>query len=267
MTLSRLADHGKCLMLLGLIPLASLAQTELPRSYAEAPAADTRHAFQITPYLWVTGLKGNVSPFKRGPTIGVEKSFNDVWRDLNAGGFINIWARRDRYVLSGDLLYVDTSESDIVEGLPLLGALEGKADNRLFMASLQGGYRVYQSEQASLDLLAGASFWDIDTRVYLQSGPLSVSRKESFNWVDPLIGLRAFYRLNDRFSVQAQGSLGGFGAGARHSHQAVVTVSYDWNEQFSVAAGYKVLDVDYRRGGHVFDTRMSGPVLGLTWRF
>jgi len=25
--------------------------------------------------------------------------------------------------------------------------------------------------------------------------------------------------------------------------------------------------VDYERGGHVYDTRLSGPVLGMTYRF
>ena len=267
MTPPCLPIHGKWWLLLGLAPAACLGQVGPLFSQAGAPAPDTRQAFQITPYLWVTGLKGDLSPFKRGPSMGIEKSFSDVWHDLNAGGFLNLWARRDRYVLSGDLLYVDTSESEIVQGLPLLGALEGTVDSRLFMASLQGGYRVYQSGQASLDLLAGGSFWHVGTRAHLQSRPFSVSHKENVNWVDPLIGLRVFYRFTDRFSVQAQGSLGGFVAGSRHSHQAVATVNYDWNEKLSVAIGYKVLDVDYRRGGHVFDTRMSGPVLGLSWRF
>jgi len=35
----------------------------------------------------------------------------------------------------------------------------------------------------------------------------------------------------------------------------------------SSSAGYKVLDVDYDRDGHVYKTRLSGPVAGLTWRF
>ncbi|MGE8591395.1 MAG: hypothetical protein ACN6OD_18675, partial [Alcaligenes sp.] len=203
MTLSRMLKHGPWLMLLGLAPLAAMAGSDRTAGPGAA------HALQLTPYLWVTGLKGDVSPFKRGPTIGIEKSFSDVWRDLNAGGFVKLWARRARYVLSGDLLYVDSSESRIVDGLPLPGALEGKVDNRLFMASLQGGYRILQLEQASLDVLAGASFWDVSTRARLQAGPLSTSYRESFNWVDPMIGLRAFYRFDERFSVQAQAGLGG----------------------------------------------------------
>ena len=50
-------------------------------------------ALQITPYMWAASLDGHVSPFERGPTIGVEKSFSDVMDDLNFGGFVNIWGR------------------------------------------------------------------------------------------------------------------------------------------------------------------------------
>jgi hypothetical protein len=35
----------------------------------------------------------------------------------------------------------------------------------------------------------------------------------------------------------------------------------------NVTAPYKVLDVDYDGGGHVYDTRLSRPVLGVTYRF
>jgi len=30
--------------------------------------------------MWAAGLDGHISPFRRGPTIGVEKSFSDVSR-------------------------------------------------------------------------------------------------------------------------------------------------------------------------------------------
>ena len=45
------------------------------------------------------------------------------------------------------------------------------------------------------------------------------------------------------------------------------TVNHIFTDNFSVSAGYKVLGVDYRKNGHVYDVRFSGPVLGLTYRF
>ncbi len=259
-------------LLLGLLPLVTLAHAQMN---AQIPALlpDTDawtsppYALQVTPYAWITGLSGESSPFKRAPTLDIEKSFSDVFHNLRAAAFINTWARRDRYVLNSDLLYVNTRESEVVGGLPLVGAAEGTVDTRLFMASLQGGYRVYDSEQASVDALAGFSFWDIRTRAHLTTAGRTKHHQESFSWVDPTIGLRAFYRFTPELSTQAQVHLGGFDVGSRISYQATLTLNYDLSDNVSVAAGYKMLNVNYRRSGHIFDTRMSGPVIGLTWRY
>lgn len=259
-------------LLLGLLPLVTLAQAQVSAQGPETlPDTDSwaspRYALQVTPYAWITGLSGESSPFKRAPTLDIEKSFSDVFHDLRAAAFINTWARRDRYVLNSDLLYVNTRESEVVGGLPLVGAAEGTVDTRLFMASLQGGYRVYDSEQASVDALVGFSVWDIRTRAHLTTAGRTKHHQESFSWVDPTIGMRAFYRFTPELSTQAQVHLGGFDVGSRMSYQATLTLNYDLLDNFSVAAGYKMLNVNYRRSGHVFDSRMSGPVIGLTWRY
>ena len=73
---------------------------------------------QVTPYLWAAGLKGDISPFRQAPSLHLDKSFSDVLEDLEFGGFINVWGRRDRFVLSGDLMYVDTSGNHASGPLP-----------------------------------------------------------------------------------------------------------------------------------------------------
>jgi hypothetical protein len=85
--------------------------------------------------------------------------------------------------------------------------------------------------------------------------------------VDPVIGARTFIPLSERFSVQAQADIGGFGVGAEFTWSAQATVNYIYNDRLSVSLGYKVLDVDYEDGGHVYDVRLSGPVMGATYRF
>ncbi|WP_411034849.1 hypothetical protein [Shinella sp. BYT-45] len=230
-------------------------------------------ALQITPYMWAAGLKGDISPFRRGPTIGIEKPFSDVMDDLNFGGFVNVWARHDRFVFSGDMMYVDTTDSRAFGPLPALIPLppgtvvEGSVDTKQFMATLQGGYRVIDTQDFTLDALAGARFWHISNDVTVSALGISRSYGESFGWVDPVVGVRAFLPITDKLSVQAQADIGGFGAGSDLTWSALATVNYTITDRFSVSAGYKVLDVDYDRGGHVYDTRLSGPVLGVTLRF
>ena len=260
---------------------AASAADQLGSLPARVDGADW--AFQATGYLWATGLNGNISPFRRAPTLHVEKSFSDVMDDLNFGGFLNIWGRYDRFVLSGDLMYVDTTDSKAagplpalqIPGLPALpagAAIDANVDTQEFMATLQAGYRIVDADGFSLDALAGARFWHISNEVAVTAshpliGSVSATHKESFGWVDPVIGARAFFSLTDKLSVQGQVDIGGFGAGSDLTWSALATVNYIFTDTLSVSAGYKVLDVDYSDDGYVFDSRLSGPVVGLTYRF
>lgn len=251
---------------------AADATVDMPEE--PVPAERPNWALQITPYMWAAGLGGSISPFRRAPTIGVEKSFSDVLEDLNFGGFVNIWGRYDRFVFSGDVMYVNTTDSHASGPLPPLPVpippgtvVNGDVDTEQFMATLQGGYRVVDTRDFTLDALGGVRFWHISNDVTVSALGLSRSYGESFGWADPVVGARAFLRLTEKLSLQAQADIGGFGAGSDFTWSALATVNYVFTEHLSVSAGYKVLDVDYDRGGHVYDTQLSGPVLGMTYRF
>nr|WP_244916142.1 hypothetical protein [Pseudaminobacter salicylatoxidans] len=241
-------------------------------------------ALQITPYMWAAGLEGDISPFRRAPTIHVDKPFSDVIDDLNFGGFVNVWGRYDRFVLSGDMMYVDTTDNHGSGPLPALqipglgitippgASVDAKVDTKQFMATLQGGYRIIDTPQFTLDALGGVRFWHISNDVTVTAshpaiGTRSATHRESFGWVDPVVGVRAFLPLTEKLSLQAQADVGGFGAGSDLTWSALATANYTVTEHLSLSAGYKILKVDYDRGDHVYDTSLSGPVLGMTWRF
>lgn len=252
------------------------ADATMPAPEAQPPllVEKSSGALQITPYMWAAGLKGNISPFRRAPTIGVEKSFSDVMDDLNFGGFVNVWGRYERFVFSGDIMYVNTTDSHTSGPLPALPGLlppgttiNGNVDTEQFMATLQGGYRVVDTPGFTLDALGGVRFWHISNDVTVNGAGLSRTYGESFGWVDPVIGARSFFHLTDSLSLQAQVDIGGFGAGSDFTWSALATINYTVNDNLSLSAGYKVLDVDYNHDGHVYDTRLSGPVMGVTWRF
>ncbi len=65
----------------------------------------------------------------------------------------------------------------------------------------------------------------------------------------------------------AQADIGGFGVGSDLTWSILGTVNYILTDNWSVSAGYKHLSVDYDGDGYVFDVDLSGPVLGLTYRF
>lgn len=224
-------------------------------------------ALQVTPYVWGAGISGDISPFRRGPTIGTRKSFADVLGDLNLGGFINLWGRHERFVFSGDLLYVATTDSKFVRGVPVVGAVDTSVDSRQFTSTWQAGYRLVDGSDFTLDALGGLRLWHVSNDVRVRVAGRNVKYGEDFGWVDPVIGARAFLRVAENLSLQAQADVGGFGVGADMTWSALVTANYTFSDHLSVSAGYKLLDTDYARNGHVFETTLSGPVLGITYRF
>jgi len=252
---------------LGFLNIAQAADLSDPSRLSDpAAAAKPISVVQITPYLWASGLSGDISPFKLGPTVGVDKSFSDILKHLNFGGFINLWARYDRFVFSGDLMYVSTTDTKIVRGLPLIGALKADLDSREFNTTLLAGYRVFDFPRFTIDLMAGARLWNVSNSVKIKA-PIVLSYSEKFGWTDPVVGIRAFYNFTDKVSAMAQADAGGMGVGSKFTWQALATLNYKINESFSASAGYKVLRVDYSSGGHVFDTTLHGPVIGATYRF
>jgi hypothetical protein len=93
--MNRIADKIRTLAL----PLA--AAFALGGAATQATAAD--HAghgwsFQITPYVWASGLGGDITPFTSAPTVSNSKSFSEILKDLDAAFFISGFARRDRFV-------------------------------------------------------------------------------------------------------------------------------------------------------------------------
>lgn len=224
-------------------------------------------ALQITPYLWAAGLNGRISPFRLAPTIQVEKSFGDVMKHFNGGGFLHVWARKGPFVANADVMYVNTTDSRSVSSVPIVGAIRGRLATGLFYATLSGGYRILDAGPVTFDALAGARLWNVYNRASIDFAFVSLGVAKSLTWVDPVIGGRAFLRLNDAFSLQAQGDIGGFGVGSKFTWQALGTVNYAFAEHFSASVGYKILRTDYARGGYVFDVTMAGPVVGMTYRF
>ena len=256
---------------------------------ADSTASDTAGAtkpwaVQVTSYVWAAGLRGDVSPFRRGPVLQVDKSFSETLSNLSAAGFVNGWARQQRYVASGDLMYVNTSSKGGTGELPAFhlpvigveipagGEIDGKIRTQQFMATLLGGYRVIDSPKFTLDTLAGARFWHISNKASVtvrgpSTGAISHNYREDFHWLDPVLGVRTFAHLTEQLSIQAQADIGGFGAGAKLTWSALATVNYVFSPKLSLSAGYKVVKVDYDRNGYVYDARLAGPVLGLTYRF
>ncbi|MDQ7260876.1 hypothetical protein NM680_03560 [Paracoccus sp. PS-1] len=227
---------------------------------AGLPATAQDWAGQLTPYVWATGLGGDLTPRAGAPTLSFDKSFSDVLEDLDGAFFLSGYARRDRLVILGDLSWSSSSREGLVPpGLPASGKLTQRS------LTLLAGYRALEAEGVAVDLLAGARAWSIKSSISVAAGARTASPRESF--VDPIVALRANVALAPRWSAILYADLGGFGAGSESTSQIVATANWQANDNLYISAGYRMLNVDYESGGTRMDVTMSGPLFGLTWRF
>ncbi len=97
----------------------------------------------------------------------------------------------------------------------------------------------------------------------LPAGAVSGSRA----WVDPFIGFRGVYQLDDQWHLAARGDIGGFGVGSESTYSLYGALGYKYSERLTLELGYKYLYVDYRSKGFDYDLSIFGPFLGVAFAF
>jgi opacity protein-like surface antigen len=86
-------------------------------------------------------------------------------------------------------------------------------------------------------------------------------------WVDPVVGLRGRFEINETVSLAGFASIGGFGVGSDLSFDIFGGMEYAFSERFSASAGFRYMSFDYDGGNADLELEMYGPVFGITAHF
>jgi hypothetical protein len=95
--------------------------------------------------------------------------------------------------------------------------------------------------------------------------PTSVSADK--DWMDPVIGVRAQWNINDKWFLAGKSDIGGFGVGSDLTWTMQGTFGYNFTEKVSAELGYRYLDTDYQDGAFTYDIAEAGFYTGLNIRF
>lgn len=238
-----------------------------------APAPEREWTITVAPYLWTAGINGNVGIFGREP-VEVDESFSDIFKDLEFGGMVVTELHNGTIGIFTDIMYAKTKSDGSVTrslaGIPT--SLAASVESSSFTGTLMGEYRIYSEPTGTVDLMAGARLWDIDNDINISltagSVPLAAfSGSDGATWVDPMIGARGRYNINDTWFLNGWAMVGGFGAGSDITWDLLAGVGYQYNEHISFAVGYRAMGVDYDHDGFVYDVVQHGPVLGTVFKF
>ena len=224
---------------------------------APAPAGD-EWQFAFAPYLWLAGLDGQIG--LGGRTADVDLDFGDILENLDVGLMGAFEARKGRWILDFDSLWLRLKTRTDYDGL-----FYNTARSRVEEVRLQAmlGYRVLEGP-TSIDLLAGASYFYLDNELRLGGGPLDeLKLGSSEDWCDPVVAVALKHRFGERWFATGRGMIGGFGVGSDLTWQVVAALGYRLSEHFSVLGGYRHLAIDYQSGDFLYDAATSGFILGV----
>lgn len=259
-TVALLSIAGNVLMAGGdIVPVEPIVQT---------PIEETDNwEFSLAPfYLWAMDMDGDA--VIGGNTASVDVSFDEITDNLEKAFIVHFEGmHQSDFGFLVDINYVSLHGSQTNLALKTIDV-----DMDMTIAEFSALYRM-QMEEHAFDLIAGMRYVNLDMDLKISS----VGTVPGFgpgikvDWVDPLVGARWMYNINEEWSVLARGDIGGFGVSSDFTWQALGLFEWKPYEHVSFIAGYRILDIDYDQGfGPTYfryNVQSAGPLVGVNFRW
>ena len=194
----------------------------------------------------------------------------------------NIEARKDRWGLFTDLMYLDVGGSksqsrDVGIGrlqLPAGVTADLNLDLKGTIWTLAGTYRISSDPSATFDVLAGARLADVKQNLGWQFsadlGPLQPSRSGNSEvkvsvW-DGIVGMKGRFAFGERreWVVPYYADVGTGNSDLTWQVFGGIGYSFHWGD---VIAGWRYLDYKFKSGARVEDLNFNGPLIGAAFRW
>lgn len=219
----------------------------------------------VSAYGWAIDTTTGVDT--RYGRVETELSFSDALDALDFAVMGSVIAKKGPWTLVGDAIALD-----LTLGQPSpFGQIFSKATAGVRLAALSGYglYRIGEAGGVALDAGAGLRGMSTEIDVTLHGVGRPDARTDiDDTWVDPVAALRLSTEIGRwRGSLWLDG--GGFDIGnaSKSTWQAMAIVTYAMNERWLVSGGYRHLEIDRETQGVPYDMTLSGPLLGISYRF
>jgi hypothetical protein len=237
------------------------AQSSTQPSTQSASPASEPWQFRVVPYLWGTSIDGRVGV--RDLTANVDASFGNVLDHLHFAlmGFADAnW--NNKFVVLTDAIYTDLRGQNATPG-PLFSSVT--PNQKMFLLTPEGGYRVLNRTAGSVDVVGGIRYWHLNSELQFQPGLLAATDvQDSRGWVDGIFGLRGTAYIG-KWWITGYGDAGG--GGSNFTYQILGLAGMDFHTRYALSFGYRYLNVDYNKDHFLFDTALKGPLVGFTFKF
>jgi opacity protein-like surface antigen len=260
---------------------------------ASAQIPSERWTFSVMPYFWLPSVDGELNygrPSAGGASANVSVDADTLLDNLDFAFMVAGEARKGRWLIGTDVIYLDFSKADSavrsVDFNPGSGpvnvsttALDAGTQSELtgWVWSLVGGYAVVQAPKASLDLIGGLRYLDLEAKTDWQlsaavAGPSgtttfaptgSVEKSEDV-WA-AIVGARGRARLGDSaWFVNYYLDAGGDSSTFTWQGIAGLGYAFRWGE---VVLDYRYLYFNQSGDGLIDDMSFGGFALGARFSF
>jgi hypothetical protein len=220
-------------------------------------------SFDATLYLWATDTTTTLDT--RFGEVESELSFSDALEQLDFAFMGAFEARNGPWSMVADYFYFRLSQTNSID-LPNLDKVRSETELSAF--SGYGFYRVASGPNFYVDLGAGFRVYSIEQELSLSGPGRSAKAQASDTWTDPLIAARLRYDFNDRWFGTIGGDFGGFGGSDDQTWSVLATVGYEINDRWTIRGGWRALEIQQELDDDMnFTNNLSGPILGVTYRF
>ncbi len=267
--------------LLSLISRTSFAEDM--KDTRSGSGQDGRWEFVMIPYLWMTGIDGEVTI--KGRDADVDVSFDDILDDLDIAALAHFIAKRGRWEFFVQPNYMKLSPEGDVDRNAI--TLDADVETEMLILEFGTFYKLGtwgDRFPVSLDILGGGRYWyidneiDLDIDISLPTVDMDIRREKDVdsdkNLIDPFVGLRIDTAITKKLRFGVRGDIGGFDISddtSDLSWQAIGLFEYDISQRIVLGAGYRALDIRYETGSgndkNGMDATIHGPILGAGIRF
>lgn len=261
---------------------------EPKQTFSDQPEADP--AFTLPPSL--TGYHVRVAPYGWLPEMYGQTTIRNFTTDfgITTRDMLNLVEHNVHFMFAGQMEVEQGPWTAMATGLYIyagfgnsIGRLnfDGKFSFAIVDAAL--AYEIegladalYLPGGTKFEALAGGRYWLLDGGVSVTgTGPLGLAggRDSKREWVDPVVGGRFTLPLSPTARVRVRGDVGGFDwwGASRFTWNVEAMYEHRLSTCCTLLAGYRILDVDYQRGGgrdyFRYDAQLRGPVSSLAFDF
>ena len=237
-------------------------------SFVSAENAQDTWQHELTIYGWYAGIDGAVKyPDGLGPGLDLTVEASDILDNLNMI-FMGGWkSSYKKWSVMADVIYMDVGSSGNATvktgaGVPVNASVDLDLKSWVLHGGI--GYNVVQGDKGTMAVMGGVRYLSMDADVKV--GIIGPGREKSGSesLLDGIIGVSGAITINENWYIPYHADIGGGASDLTWQLFAGVGYRFSWGD---IRLGYRYLSYDLGDDAFMQDLDLSGPIMGVGFRF